>query len=138
MLSESGKRKFSEMVTNEAISLQGFTTGEKGTAEALFTDLIKEENTHKYCHISYTKRTFRNYMHALKLTEHEAVLKNTSRVTAFSNIRNHLTFCSMLETLQQLVEAENFHSTDDVSILADPMTKKTKVLLSAQAKQFLR
>ena len=136
-LSESGKRKFYESITNDAMTLQGNTVGEGGSGENLFAEIMKEERSNQYCQKTFCKRTYRNYVKSLNLKEHDATSKNTGRISAFTNIRNHLTLCTMLDNLQEFVQGENLHSVDDVSILANPMSRKSKVLLS-KAERFLQ
>lgn len=99
---------------------------------------MKEERSNQYCQKTFCKRTYRNYVKSLNLKEHDATSKNTGRISAFTNIRNHLTLCTMLDNLQEFVQGENLHSVDDVSILANPMSRKSKVLLSTEAERFLQ
>jgi len=51
------------------------------------------------------------------LTEELAITKTTGRITAFNNIRNSISFCSLLATLEEYVTRENYHSVDDVSVV---------------------
>ena len=46
--------------------------------------------------------------------------------------------CSLFSTLETLVQKENFHSVDDVSVLIYPMISKPKVITTEEAKASLQ
>lgn len=64
--------------------------------------------------------------------------KSKSRLKQFENLRNPLSFASVLHFIQPRVHHSMFFSVDDVSILVNRMEdKKPEVLLPKQAKDFL-
>lgn len=72
------------------------------------------------------------------LTEEPAITKTTGRITAFNNIRNLISFCSLLATLEEYVTRENYYSVDDVSVVLNQMGTKPTVVTTEEAKSLMK
>ena len=60
--------------------------------------------------------------------------KTHSRVEAFNDTRNPISYCSLLDQVQSSVYRSNFHSIDDVTVLVNQMGEESKVVISKEGK----
>lgn len=61
---------------------------------------------------------------------HKATTKTNSRIEAYNDIRNPISYCSILNFIQQRVHPANFYSIDDVAVLFNQMGEKLQVVIS--------
>lgn len=78
--------------------------------------------------IPLSEKTIDRYI-KLGFVERQAQVKNTARSEAYINIRNSIACASVLTSVENVVDLENFHSSDDVGFLLNGMNQK-KVLIA--------
>ena len=61
--------------------------------------------------------------------ERQAQVKNTARSEAYLNIRNSIACASVLTSVENVIDLENFHSSDDVGFLLNGMNQKKVFIL---------
>ncbi len=138
LLSETGKRKLTEVLNDQTVALQGLTAGTNGGFEKAFANIVKSERNNTLADFNCHPVTIKKYKKLCGFKDELATRKTNGRVTAFNNIRNPISLCSMLATLERYVEKENYHSVDDVSVLINPMGSKLYVVTTELAKSILK
>jgi hypothetical protein len=129
------KEELSKTVTAKSIALKGLTND--GFGEAL-RETIRSKKPNSHAVISFCRRTVQKYRKSCKLRPVKGVIKTSGRVNAYNNIRTHISLCAMLQSIQSIVNRVNFHSVDDVSILANPMIEKLQLITSQEAIDLLK
>ena len=61
--------------------------------------------------------------------ERQAQVKNTTRSEAYLNIRISIACASVLTSVENVIDLENFHSSDDVGFLLNGMNQKKVFIL---------
>ncbi len=92
----------------------------------------KKNFRHKVC-----KRTCEIIKKQISAFTMKGKRKPRSRVEAFNDIRNPISYCSLLNQVQTSVHRSNFHSLDDVTVLVNPMVEESKIIISNEGKMIL-
>lgn len=103
----------------------------------LLLDQMKAEAPNNNCEPSLSDSCFTKYKATLKLKDvPHADVKSLARKRAFEDVRNSLSLCTVLSTIQGEVESEHYLSSDDVSILLNGWDKPT-VITTQEAQKFM-
>jgi hypothetical protein len=113
--------------------MQALTVGEKGSLFALMKEEIRTNRSNKHAEVNISVKTIQRFFRRYNLRQVKAKFKNSGRINAYNNIRTPLSFCCLIDALQKFVNRVNYHSVDDVSILANPMNESLKVITTQEA-----
>jgi hypothetical protein len=104
--------------------------------ENRINELTKSNKKRKFRH-KVCKRTCERIKKQISAFTMKGKRKPRSRVEAFNDIRNPISYCSLLNQVQTSVHRSNFHSLDDVTVLVNPMVEECKIIISNEGKMRL-
>lgn len=123
-----------KQVTELSLNLRGV----KGNAELmkLFLERMKQEAPNQHAMPVLATRTFEYYKAKVDVKEVLGDKKAVARQKAFEDLRNPLSLCAALGSLQGQFQPEHFHSSDDVAILLNEW-QRPRVITTKEAQEIL-
>ena len=129
LISSEGLASLAEELTKDSVNLEADTRPKfKSRCQHA---IAKQNNWNSLVPVDtipLSEKTIDRYI-KLGFVERQAQVKNTARSEAYINIRNSIACASVLTSVENVVDLENFHSSDDVGFLLNGMNQK-KVLIS--------
>ena len=126
-LTEDEELLLLKMVYERAIGINALSAEEYHQQLLQF---VQSRNQNKLAVVKCSKTTARAYQRKHGIVQEAARPKTNGRVEAFNNIRNSISLCCLLKTIQSRVHRANFFSVDDVSVLVNPMGAKPLVRIN--------
>jgi len=129
LISQAGIASLSKDLTKDSVDLEADTHPKFKRRCQL--EIAKEKNWNSVVPvdtIDISQKTIDRYVKE-GFVMRQAQVKNHARSEAYLNIRNSIACASVLTSVENVVNLENFHSSDDVGFLLNGMNQK-KVLTS--------